>query len=163
MKKILIPLFTVIVFIAAIVTVVLFVSDNKHAKVIAQGNTAAQAIAIQPHEYQCSTCKMEIQQLPYAVEIVNQKGKTWFFDDMGCALTWLEHQDFKNNVTIWTQTEDTHQWVNATKACYKEDAPTPMGFGFAAQEQCQKTMLDYNSMRAKLLHDNTREVLNGSH
>ncbi len=155
MKKIVMPLLSVALLIAAIVMVVISIADNKHAKVIVLGNTDASVISMTPKEYQCSTCKMEIEQLPYAVEIVNNKGKTWFFDDMGCAVSWLEHQPFKDNVVIWTQTEDTHVWVDATKACYRRDARTPMNFGFAAQEQCSQGTIDYNSMRTKILHGET--------
>ncbi len=158
MKKLLMPLLSVVMLIAVIVIVVLSMADKKHAKVIFQGNTEAKAITILPKEYQCSTCKMEIEQLPYAVEIVNTQGKTWFFDDMGCAIKWLEHQGFKDSVVIWTQTEDTREWVDATKACYRRDAPTPMKFGFAAQKQCDdKATIDYNSMRLKVLHGETMQ------
>ncbi len=155
MKKILMPLLSVVLLIAIIVSVVLSIADKKHAKVVLLDNTDAKAIIIAPKEYQCSTCKMEIEQIPYAVEIVNSNGKTWFFDDMGCAIEWLEHQDFKDNVAIWTQTEDTKEWVDATTACYRRDALTPMNFGFAAQKTCTEKMIDYNTMRLKVLRGET--------
>ncbi len=155
MKKILLPLATVVVLIAIIVIIVLSIADKQHAKVIFQSNTDAKAINITPREYQCSACKMEIEQLPYAVEIVNAKGKTWFFDDMGCAVEWLEHQDFNKDAVIWVTTEDTLRWVNARKACYRRDASTPMGFGFAAQEHCNNHTVDYNTIRLKILRGET--------
>ncbi len=151
MKKILMPLLTVIVLIAVIVTIVLSMADKQHAKVILKGNIEKKAIDITKKEYQCSTCKMEIEHLQFAAEVVNTKGKTWFFDEIGCVVEWLENQPFKQSATLWSKTEDTNRWVDAREAWYSRDSITPMGYGFGAQEHFKEGYINYETMRLKML------------
>ncbi len=151
MKKILMPLITVLIIIGIIATIVLSMADKEHAKVIATGNTAQQVIQIKPKEYQCSTCKMEIEHLQFAAQVVNASGKTWFFDEIGCLVKWIEDQPFKHSAVLWTMTEDTHKWIDAKKAYYSRDSITPMGYGFAAQEHQKKGCIDFDTMRLKML------------
>lgn len=151
MKKFLIPLLSVVLFISVLSIIILSMADKQHAKVIATGNIDAKAIIITPKEYQCSTCKMEIEHLQFAAQVVNSNGKTWFFDEIGCLVMWLEGQSFKNTATLWTQTEDTNHWINAKTAWYSRDSVTPMGYGFAAYEEFKDGLIDFETMRLKML------------
>jgi hypothetical protein len=151
MKKFLMPLLSVALFIGILSIIILSMADKEHAKVIATGNADAKAITMAPKEYQCSTCKMEIEHLHFAAQAVNSSGKTWFFDEIGCLVTWLEDQSFKQHATLWTQTLDTHQWINAKEAWYSRDSATPMGYGFGAHEHFKEGFIDYETMRLKML------------
>ncbi len=126
-------------------------ADKQHSKVIATGNTAQKVIEMKKKEYQCSTCKMEIEHLQFAAEVVNKDGKTWFFDEIGCVVEWIENQPFKDSAIIWSKTEDTDIWVDARKAHYTRDSVTPMSYGFAAQEHASDKTIDYETMRLKML------------
>ncbi len=151
MKKILMPLTTVAILIAIIVTITLSLADKKHAKVILKGNIEKKAIDIKKKEYQCSTCKMEIEHLQFASEVVSKEGKTWFFDEIGCVVEWLENQPFKQSATLWSKTEDTDKWINAREAWYSKNSITPMSYGFAAQEHFKDGYINYETMRLKML------------
>ncbi len=105
----------------------------------------------------CERCKMAISERKYAVQVVNPKmGKTYKFDDIGCALLWFddEHISWKDQAIIWITDAKTGAWIDARKAIYTDDSITPMAFGFAAYalETVPKNhhTLNFNEMEKKV-------------
>jgi nitrous oxide reductase accessory protein NosL len=86
----------------------------------------------------CERCKMVLSERKYAAEIVNPKtGKTYKFDDIGCAVLWMdeEHIPWKDRAKIWVTDAKTGRWIDARKALYTDDSITPMAYGIAAFTQ----------------------------
>ncbi len=98
----------------------------------------------------CERCKMAISERKYAVEGVDAKNRVYKFDDIGCLVLWqkLEHPEvhFKK---IWIKDAKSGKWIDAKKACYTQDAVTPMGYGFAAHEKPPKNSecIGYEKMK----------------
>jgi nitrous oxide reductase accessory protein NosL len=83
----------------------------------------------------CERCKMAISERKFAVEVIEPKrDKAYKFDDIGCAVLWMEEEKvpWKNEAIIWITDAKSGRWIDAKKAKYTEDAITPMAFGFAA-------------------------------
>jgi nitrous oxide reductase accessory protein NosL len=78
---------------------------------------------------------MAISERKYAVQIINKKnGKVYKFDDIGCAVLWMDEEKvpWSNNAIIWITDAKTGEWIDAKEAFYTDDSITPMAFGFAA-------------------------------
>ena len=156
-KKIIINILTFVVVIAILVILLLSFGNDQGSKYVYKGNTAHKIIEIKSKEYQCSDCNMNIENLNYIAEIIAKNGNTYFFDDIGCVILWLQHHE-PVIVKIVTQTLDTHHWVDAKKVWYTRIAHDPMGYGFAACEKKGKGFVSYAEMKllmlqGKNLHD----------
>jgi len=101
----------------------------------------------------CERCKMAISERKFAVQIIAPKtGKAYKFDDIGCAVLWLEEEKipWKKEANIWITDAKTGKWINARKALYVSGAITPMAYGFAAYSKETlpqgSKVLDYQSI-----------------
>ena len=86
----------------------------------------------------CERCKMAISKRKFAVQIIDPKtGKDYKFDDIGCAVLWLDEEKipWKNKAIIWITDARTGKWIDARKAKYAGGAITPMAFGFVAYSE----------------------------
>jgi len=83
----------------------------------------------------CDRCKMAISERKFAVEIIDpQRNQTYKFDDIGCAVLWMDETaiPWRSKAIIWITDAKTGEWIDAKKAFYVPGAITPMAFGFAA-------------------------------
>jgi len=118
---------------------------QKMSKIV-YGNNTYQPIMLMPHQYRCAKCNMDITHLSYAAEAVAKNGDTYFFDDIGCMVLWLQ----KHSIPIakkWTKTLDTHNWIKTEDAWYTRTASSPMHYGFAAYTRHHQGFVDYKTMR----------------
>ncbi len=157
MKKFLISFLTVA--IGGAIVMLLFVSLAKQGgpKYVAKGNKSHKPMTIQPKEYLCSECNMEVEYLKYQAQLITKDGVTYFFDDIGCVALWLKNRT-SEDATIVTMTLDTHNWIDVKKAWYTRTASSPMGYGMAAYEHKKEGFIPYEEMsllmlQGKTLHD----------
>ncbi len=134
MEKFAKPFIIVLLFIAAVSGIILSLDKKSHPKVVLTGNIEKKPIEIFPHAYLCSMCKMEIDKKSFSAQVVDEEGKTWFFDDIGCMALWLNDQPFKDSAAIWVYALDTNRWIDGRRALYSTDETTPMHYGFGAYE-----------------------------
>jgi len=156
-KKILINVLTFAIVIAVIVILLVSFGSSDGNRYVHKGNMEYKAVGIKPKEYQCSECSMDVENIEYAAQLIAKNGNTYFFDDIGCVVLWLENHS-PNTQIIVTQTLDTHKWIDVTKAWYSRIAPSPMGYGFAAVENKKEGLISYEEMKllmlqGKNLHD----------
>jgi hypothetical protein len=150
-------LLTFVVVVSIILILMLSFSEENGPKYLYKNNTAMKVINIKPHEYQCSDCNMDVENLNYLAEVITKNGNTYFFDDIGCVVSWAKkHQS--NIEKIFTKTLDTNRWVDAKSAWYTRTAASPMGYGFAAMEDKKEGLISYDTMKlymlqGKNLHD----------
>ncbi|NPA50016.1 MAG: hypothetical protein GXO02_00100 [Epsilonproteobacteria bacterium] len=104
----------------------------------------------------CERCKMAISERKFAVEAIDEKGKVYKFDDIGCLILWQakERPDVKFK-KIWITDAKSGEWIDARKALYTTDSITPMGYGFGAHkrgsEPKNKEVIDYNEVKKRVL------------
>ena len=105
----------------------------------------------------CERCKMAVSERKYAVQIIDPKtGKNYKFDDIGCAVLWMDEEKipWKDRAIIWITDLKTGEWIDARKAKYVEGSITPMAYGFAAyNEQTlpkNSYVMDYAAVAEKI-------------
>jgi hypothetical protein len=71
----------------------------------------------------------------YAAQIrLESDGRVRHFDDLGCALLWLEEQRSTGDGAreFFVRDIEGDAWLSAEGARYRTDQRTPMGYGFGA-------------------------------
>ena len=101
---------------------------------------------------QCPQCRMPVNTLTNSVQLIVSDGKTYFFDDVGCMVLWIEdNKQMLKDLMIWVYAHDTKQWVDAKKAYYSLTDRTPMRYGFGAYENEQQNLISFKEMRLRML------------
>ncbi len=101
----------------------------------------------------CARCAMAISDPHYAAQIrggpSDRKTKVYKFDDIGCAVVWLDEQPWKNDprTEIWVTDFRNGKWIDATKAWYLTGKKTPMDYGLGAQPDPAEGALDFSQAR----------------
>jgi copper chaperone NosL len=81
----------------------------------------------------CEHCMMAIGDRHHAAQVRDAKGRAHRFDDLGCALLWLDAQEASDPpLEIWVGSAATEVWIDARKASFVDGQETPMGYGFGA-------------------------------
>ena len=87
----------------------------------------------------CELCKMIISDQRFAAQVRGgPKHKAYKFDDIGCAVNWLNEKPWAGDpkTEIWvaerTSKRAAMTWLNAREARYVPDQITPMNYGFGA-------------------------------
>ncbi len=100
----------------------------------------------------CERCKMALSDHRYSAQVIDDKGKSYYFDDIGCAILWLTGQSWKNKSRIWVNDFKTTEWIEAKKANWiYGDPKTPMGYGFAATLSPVENDLGYQVVEIRML------------
>ena len=104
------------------------------------------------NQVQCPQCHMYLVGKKHTAQVVDAKGRTEFFDDIGCVILWLRDQKIEpKSVTIWAFTLDTHHYIDAFKAHYSLTEATPMEYGFGVYENAKEGSIGFDEMRLKML------------
>lgn len=98
----------------------------------------------------CARCIMTVSDHNFSAQIrggeEGRKTKLYFFDDIGCAVIWLNEQSWRDDprTEIWVTDWRNGDWIDATKAWYVTGKTTPMDFGLGAQSDSQDGAYDYD-------------------
>jgi nitrous oxide reductase accessory protein NosL len=154
MKKIA-PIVIIVVIVGIIVALFLSLGKAQKMIVIKEGNLKKVPLKMELNKCQDSYCGMVITELDYASQVIAPDGKTWFFHDHGDFVEWLKDKPFAKEAVIWVMSRDTHKWIDGRKAFYSINELTPMGYGFGAYENKGDGMIDFETMRLKVLRGET--------
>ena len=152
MKK-LIPFIIFILIVAVIVIIFVSMANKKQMTTILKDNHTHKAVDIKANHFQDTVCAMTITTKENSAQAVAPDGRTWFFDDIGCLVTWYEQTSFKENATIWVYSHDTNKYIDGRKAWFNRTQKTPMGYGFGAYEKKQEGMITFEEVILKVLRD----------
>ena len=104
----------------------------------------------------CTRCAMSVSEHNYAAQIrhkvAGQKSKLYVFDDIGCAIIWLDQQPWKDDPAneIWVAAYQDGQWLDARKAWYVPGKITPMGYGLGASARQEPGAMDFAAARKQV-------------
>jgi copper chaperone NosL len=87
----------------------------------------------------CERCQMVISERRHAVQIRELgERQTHAFDDLGCALLWLEEQGLlagsDEGPEVWARATADGDWSDARAARFETGLTTPMGYGFGVAD-----------------------------
>ncbi|MCP4291510.1 MAG: protein NosL [bacterium] len=97
----------------------------------------------------CVRCLMAVSDKTFSAQIrgaqEGKRTKVYFFDDLGCAVLWLDEQKWKNGprTEIWVTNYKDGSWIDATKCFYSKGHITPMDFELGAQVESGQGTLNY--------------------
>ena len=86
----------------------------------------------------CDRCRMVLSARHYAAQIraftAEGKSRLHYFDDIGCALIWLDQQPWRDDprTQIWVNDWRSGLWIDARSAHYLPVKETPMRYGLGA-------------------------------
>lgn len=83
----------------------------------------------------CQECGMVLSDRHFAAQVRGgPKRHAFKFDDIGCAVRWLEKQPWGNDeaTRVWVARAKDGTWLDARAARFIGGRHSPMGFGFAA-------------------------------
>jgi len=87
----------------------------------------------------CERCNMILSDRHHAAQVrymdEQNRSRVRIFDDIGCALVWLEDKQWRDAATteIWTKDYRDGKWIDAKAAYYIKGQVTPMEYGVGAQ------------------------------
>lgn len=91
------------------------------------------------------------------------RSRVFRFDDFGCAVIWLDQQDWKEDpgVEFWVTDFMTRDWVNAEQATFITGRVTPMGYGLGARHEAGEQGMSFSLAREHVYEVEQRS--NSSH
>ncbi len=103
----------------------------------------------------CDHCAMLISDARFAAQVWHpEKRRFSLFDDIGCAVSFVEEQRLSGNseARIWAADyEDPKGWIDARKAFYIGGVHTPMEYGYAAVRAPGPDHVPFETMRASAI------------
>ena len=154
MKKIA-PFLIVFLILSLIIILFLSLGTSQQMIVVKEGNLKKLPLEVVLGKYQDSDCGMVISDATYLSEVIAPDGKTWFFHDHGGFVNWLKDKDFQDDAIIWVMSEDTKKWIDGKRAYYSLNEITPMGYGFGAYENLREGLVDFETMKLRMLRGET--------
>lgn len=119
----------------------------------------------------CERCRMMLSDRHYAAQVrvfpEANRSRVFYFDDIGCAIIWLQDKPWEANkaTEIWVTDHRTGEWIDARAASYVENRITPMEYGLGAQREAAAEAIDFSAARAHVLskeaqfHAHSRHLL----
>lgn len=100
----------------------------------------------------CERCVMALSDRNHGAEVRDSSGKrskVYKFDDIGCAVLWLEEQPWKDNpkTEIWVNDYKTGAWLNAKVANFIKITHTPMDYGHSATLENHPEAVKFTRMK----------------
>jgi len=99
----------------------------------------------------CERCRMVLSDRQHSAQIRHRdeggKSRVHQFDDLGCALLWLDQQPWRDaaGVEIWVNERRSGEWIDARTAHYLVGEQTPMAYGLGAQRDASPDSLDFTA------------------
>ena len=83
----------------------------------------------------CERCAMAVGDRRFAAQVrVPDSRRVRLFDDIGCALIWIEEnasEPSRAALEIWVSDTTGTKWIDARAARFAAGHETPMGYGYA--------------------------------
>jgi len=101
----------------------------------------------------CQRCSMGIGDDRFAAQIRGgAQHKVFKFDDIGCAVIWLEQQAWKDAAAteIWVSDYHDKRWIDARQASYVRVLHSPMGYRLGAVAGNVKEALSFTEAIAHI-------------
>jgi copper chaperone NosL len=101
----------------------------------------------------CTRCGMAIGDRYASAQVrgapAGQHNRLYLFDDIGCAVVWLDSQPWADDprTEIWVTDHRDGRWIDARLASYITGIRTPMGYGLGAQLEHADGGMDFAHAR----------------
>ncbi|WP_165741837.1 nitrous oxide reductase accessory protein NosL [Candidatus Thiosymbion oneisti] len=120
------------------------------------GEPATGPVAVKWDRVACERCRMVLSDRHHGAQVrvkdLNGKSEVFFFDDIGCAVIWLDDKPWRDDpqVEIWVSDWRSGEWIDARAASYLSGQETPMQYSLGAQSEPAEAALDYAAAKAHI-------------
>ncbi|MDR0250569.1 MAG: hypothetical protein LBI35_04560 [Burkholderiales bacterium] len=93
----------------------------------------------------CTRCKMVLKDRLNSAQIIDpETGEMLMFDDLGCAVAWLDEKKpaWRSNAVVYVNDATDGTWLRMDEAVLASPYPTPMKFDIAAFRTKEKVGAD---------------------
>jgi nitrous oxide reductase accessory protein NosL len=117
----------------------------------------------------CTRCNMAVGDRSFAAQVRGaprgEKSRLYKFDDIGCAVIWLDTQPWKDDALteIWVADYHNGEWIDARKAYYVTGKISPMNYGLGAQAGAAEGALDFSQAREHIMMTENERHHPGGH
>lgn len=117
----------------------------------------------------CERCRMALSDRKHSAQIrfINEKKKSVVhkFDDIGCAVIWLEDKLWSDasSTEIWVNDHTNGDWINAKTAYYIKGHVTPMEFGLGAQQLQSQDAMSFTDAKKQIFTKEASTNMHGDH
>ncbi|MEN8168705.1 MAG: nitrous oxide reductase accessory protein NosL [Pseudomonadota bacterium] len=105
----------------------------------------------------CARCSMVLSDRLHSAQVratpvAGKRSKVYKFDDIGCAVLWIEDKPWRNDpkTEIWVNDHRNGKWIDARSAYYVSGQVTPMEYGLGAQSEPAENALNYEQARQQI-------------
>jgi hypothetical protein len=105
----------------------------------------------------CARCSMAVGDRNFAAQVrggpASEKTRLYKFDDIGCAMNWLQQQAWKDDLRteVWVVDYFNGDWLDARNASYVKGKISPMNYGLAATAEATSDTLDFVQAKAHIM------------
>jgi copper chaperone NosL len=115
----------------------------------------------------CTRCAMAVSDRHSSAQVrgapAGESTRVFVFDDIGCALIWLDGQPWKDDARteIWVTDQLTGHWLDARTATFIPGKRSSMGFDLGAQSEASPEGMDLSIARQYIYDIEAREHVHG--
>jgi len=115
----------------------------------------------------CERCRMVLSDRNHSaqvrVQVPDGRSRVYFFDDIGCAVIWLEDKAWRDGpaTEIWVTDWRSGEWIDARTATWITGRVTPMEYGLGAQSEPAADGLDYAQAKEHIFEVERRFNVHG--
>jgi nitrous oxide reductase accessory protein NosL len=118
----------------------------------------------------CARCSMVLSDRLHSAQVrattePGKRSKVFKFDDIGCALIWLDDKAWRDDpkTEIWVNDHRNGEWIDARRAYYLPGQVTPMEYGLGAQSEATEGALSFEQARQQIFELEARFNTHGVH
>jgi copper chaperone NosL len=119
--------------------------------------------------FACERCRMVLSDRKHSAQVrvpqAEGRSKVLFFDDIGCAVVWLDDKPYRDDprTEIWVTDWRNGSWIDARKAWYVPGQITPMEYGLGAQPEPDPQGIDFVAARERIFEVEKKYNVHGGH
>ena len=132
------------------------------------GDPGTGPVAIKWDRDTCTRCNMVLSDREHSAQVRRpaadgSRSRVHTFDDIGCAVLWLEQQPWRDQagVEIWVTDYRDGAWIDARAAHFVRGRVTPMQYGLGAQRDPAAGALDFAAAVEHIRHVERRFNIHG--
>jgi len=117
----------------------------------------------------CERCRMMLSDRYHSAQVrggpAERRAKVYKFDDIGCAVIWLEDKAWRDDARteIWVNDHRSGEWIDARSAHYLADQVTPMEYGLGAQPEAAPNSMNFEQAQQHIFEIEARFNTHGAH
>ena len=132
------------------------------------GDPGTGPVAVKWDRDTCARCNMVLSDREHSAQVRyspadGSRSRVHTFDDIGCAVLWLERQTWRDQagVEIWVTDYRDGAWIDARAAHFVRGRITPMQYGLGAQRDPAAGALDFAGAVDHIQHVERRFNVHG--